>query len=120
MKYNLSKEVAMNKEIKLLKLLLSSEVTTEDEIMEVMDIDNTELEVLFDRLEGLGYLEVDNGYFEKTCDNCNKGGTCSTAPYRPVDKVKKIRVLTWKAIEEYGDAPQLSENHENPDFKPEK
>ena len=29
----------ISKEIKLLKLLLSSEVTTEDEIMEVMEID---------------------------------------------------------------------------------
>lgn len=108
----------ISKEIKLLKLLLSSEVTTEDEIMEVMEIDEKELEEIFDKLEDMGYLEVDNGYFEQTCDNCSKGGTCSTTPYRPSDKVKKIRVLTWKAIEEYGDAPQLSDNHENPDFKP--
>jgi|GEM_PF-1859621 len=111
--------MTISREIKLLKLLLSSEVTTEDEIMEVMDIDAGELEKIFDTLEDMGYLEVDNGYFEKTCDNCSKGGSCSTAPYRPVDKVRKIRVLTWKAIEEYGQAPALSENHENPDFKPE-
>jgi len=109
-----------NKEIKLLKLLLSSEISTEDEIMEVMDIDSVEMEILFDKLEDMGYLEVNNGYFEKTCDDCSKGGSCSIAPYRPVDNVKKIRVLTWKAIEEYGQAPELSENHENPDFKPTK
>lgn len=108
----------ISKEIKLLKLLMASEVTTEDEIMEVMKIDNTELEEIFNTLEDMGYLEVDNGYFEQTCDNCSKGGSCSTTPYRPIDKVKKIRVLTWKAIEEYGQAPELSENHENPDFKP--
>lgn len=94
------------KEIRLLKMLLAAEVTTEDEIMQVMNIDAEELEKLFDSLEDMGYMEVDNGYFERTCDNCNKGGTCSTPPYRPVEKVKKIRVLTWKAIEEFGQVPE--------------
>ena len=91
-----------NQAIDMLKMLLSNQVSTEDDIMEKMGIDENKMNELFDILEDMGYLEVDNGYFERTCDNCNKGGTCSTTPYRPVDKVKKIRVLTWKAIEEFG------------------
>ncbi|ADO82054.1 hypothetical protein [Ilyobacter polytropus] len=94
-----------NKEIDLLKLLLSGEVFSEDEIMENMNINTKELENLFDILEDEGYLEVDNGYFEKTCDNCSKGGNCTSPTYKPSDKVKKIRVITWKAIEEYGQHP---------------
>lgn len=91
-----------NKEIDLLKLLLSGEVFSEDEIMENMNINTEELENLFDILEDNGYLEVDNGYFEKTCDNCSKDGNCTSPTYQPSDKVKKIRVITWKAIEKYG------------------
>lgn len=91
-----------NREISLLKLLLSGEVFTEDDIMENMKINNNELEELFQKLEDSGYLEVDNGYFEKTCDNCSKEGNCTTPTYTPNDKVRKIRVITWKAIEEFG------------------
>ncbi len=101
-----------NLAIELLKKLLRSEVTTEDEIMEFFNIDQDRLEELFDTLEDMGYLEVENGYFEKTCDNCSKGGNCSTTPYKPLEKVKKIRVLTWKAIEEFGQVPnQQSDSH---------
>ncbi len=54
-----------NKEISLLKLLLSGEVFSEDDIMKNMGIEADELENLFDILEDEGYLEVDNGYFEE-------------------------------------------------------
>ncbi len=91
-----------NKETSLLKLLLSGEVFSEDDIMENMNIDNEELEDLFQKLEDEGYLEVDNGYFERTCENCSKDSNCTSPTYRPNDKVQKIRVITWKAIEEFG------------------
>ncbi len=94
-----------NKEISLLKLLLSGEVFSEDDIMKNMGIEADELENLFDILEDEGYLEVDNGYFDKTCDNCSKGGNCTSPTYQPNDKVKKIRVITWKAIEKFGQQP---------------
>jgi hypothetical protein len=92
-----------NKEISLLKLLLSGEVFTEDDIMENMNINNNELENLFQKLEDLNYLEVDNSYFEKTCDNCSKESSCISPTYIPNERVRKIRVLTWKAIEEFGE-----------------
>lgn len=90
-----------NQAIDMLKLLLSSQVSTEDDIMNKMEIDEAHLNSLFDILEDMGYMEVENGYFEKTCDNCAKGGNCSTEAYRPRHSVKKIRVLTWRAVEDF-------------------
>lgn len=83
----------------LLELILSEQVHTEDSLIEKLDINEKELEVLLIRLEDLGYLVENNDYFEATCDNCNKNGNCSTENYEPNEKVKKIRVITPKALE---------------------
>ncbi len=83
----------------LLDLILSEQVHTEDSLMEKLDINENELEVLLVRLEEEGYLSVNNNYFEETCDTCSKNGNCSTENYEPSEKVKKIRVITHKALD---------------------
>lgn len=84
---------------KLLEFILSDQVHTEDMLMEELGIDEEKLEILLTELEKLGYLEENNNYFESTCDNCTKMGTCESEPYEPNEKVKKIRVITPKALE---------------------
>ena len=92
----------MNKiEERVLKLILSSDVLSEDMIIKELGIDEDILEAAFDGLENLGYLRTDEQYFENTCDVCQKGGTCEKPQYHPGENVKKIRVLTLKAIEEF-------------------
>lgn len=83
----------------LLDLILSEQIHTEDSLMEKLDINENELEVLLIRLEDEGYLSVNNHYFEETCDTCSKNGNCSTENYEPNEKVKKIRVITHKALD---------------------
>ena len=83
---------------KLLKLILLGDVHTEDNLRFALGVSIDELEKLFEELEKDGFLKVDNEYFDKTCDNCTKHGNCTTDPYQPNEKVKKIRVLTQKAI----------------------
>lgn len=83
----------------LLDLILSEQVHTEDSLMETLDINENELEALLIQLEELGYLTINNNYFEETCDTCSKNGTCSTENYEPNEKVKKIRVITHKALD---------------------
>jgi len=83
----------------LLDLILSEQVHTEDSLMEKLDINENELEVLLVRLEEEGYLKVNNDYFEATCDTCSKNGACSTENYEPNERVKKIRVITHKALD---------------------
>jgi len=85
-------------EYELLKILLSEEIHTEDMLMEKLNINEDDLESLMIKLESLGFLEENNHYFESTCDNCNKNGNCATEPYEPSKKVKKIRVITPKAL----------------------
>ncbi len=84
---------------RLLELILSDKVHTEDMLMEALGIEEKKLEILLDELEELGYLEENNYYFETTCDNCSKSGMCGTENYEPNEKVKKIRVITPKALE---------------------
>jgi hypothetical protein len=84
---------------KLLELIMSDQVHTEDMLMEKLNIDEERLEELLLELESLGYLEENNDYFESTCDNCTKMGTCESETYKPSEKVKKIRVITPKALE---------------------
>lgn len=83
---------------KLLKLIMLGDVHTEDNLRLALGVTEEELEELFDELEVKGFLKVDNEYFDKTCDNCQKHGNCSTDPYQPNERVKKIRVLTQKAV----------------------
>ena len=83
----------------LLELILSEQVHTEDNLMEKLDINEHELEALLIQLEELGYLIENNSYFEATCDTCSKNGNCSTENYEPNEKVKKIRVITHKALD---------------------
>lgn len=84
---------------RLLELILSEQVHTEDMLMEKLEVGEEKLEELLDELERLGYLEENNHYFETTCDNCSKSGMCGTESYEPSEKVKKIRVITPKALE---------------------
>ena len=83
----------------LLDLILSEQVHTEDALMNKLNINENELEVLLVRLEEEGYLTVNNNYFEATCDTCSKNGACSTENYEPNERVKKIRVITHKALD---------------------
>lgn len=85
-------------EYELLKILLSEEIHTEDMLMDKLNINEEQLEALLLSLENLGFLEENQHYFESTCDNCNKNGNCATEPYKPNEKVKKIRVITPKAL----------------------
>jgi len=85
----------------VLGFLFKDQVTTEDMILKEFNITEDELEEIFDELEEDGYMRVDDEYFENTCDKCQKGGNCSTEQYHPKEKVKKIRVLTLKAVNEY-------------------
>ncbi len=92
----------MNKiEQKVLELILNSDVLSEDMIIDELGIDEETLELAFQGLEDKGYLRTDNQYFENTCDVCQKDGTCESPQYHPDKKVKKIRVLTLKAMEEF-------------------
>lgn len=84
---------------RLLELILSDKVHTEDMLMEALEVGEERLEELLIELEELGYLEENNYYFESTCDNCSKSGMCGTENYEPNEKVKKIRVITPKALE---------------------
>lgn len=83
---------------KLLKLILAGDVHTEDHLRYALGVSEEKLEELLEDLEKEGFLKVDNEYFDKTCDNCNKHGNCTSDPYQPNERVKKIRVLTPKAL----------------------
>ena len=83
----------------LLELILTEQVHTEDTLMQKLDINENELEYSLVQLEDLGYLVENNYYFEETCDTCSKSGNCGTENYEPNEKVKKIRVITPKALE---------------------
>ena len=83
----------------LLELILSEQVHTEDMLMEKLNINENELEALLIQLEEAGYLIENNAYFESTCDNCSKNGNCTTENYEPSERVKKIRVITHKALD---------------------
>ncbi|TDT70530.1 hypothetical protein EV215_1076 [Hypnocyclicus thermotrophus] len=85
----------------LLKLILSQEVFTMDGLMAELKISEDRLEYLLDELEKEGFLELNNHYFDTTCDNCQKNGNCNTETYKPNEKVKKIRVVTPKALKFY-------------------
>lgn len=100
-------------DIKVIKFLLSSGVYSDLAIVKNLGISYEELENSYIRLLEQGYLETYEQYQKRemeectshdNCSSCSKGnGSCGGCCSKKSEDFSDVKVITWKAINEFQD-----------------
>lgn len=96
-------------DVKIIKFLLSAGVYSDRAIVKNLGISYEELDEAYARLMAQGYLESYESYQKREMEECGSGcgscskscGSCGKSCSNKEQDYSDVRVITWKAVEEF-------------------